>query len=131
MPGSCSAGLCVVNRPSERKSTHLHRCDSTTILHGPLFHSASAYVLTFRRYTHIVGGVPAIDHKSLTKAMGLAPMTAKQLADKLGLSLQYVCDIQAGRRTLKRNPELRKRIAEALDIPTHWIEHRDEPAEVA
>lgn len=52
-------------------------------------------------------------------------MTAKQLAEHTGLSLTYVCDITAGRRTLKRNPEMRKRIALALNVPQHWIEHHE------
>jgi len=57
--------------------------------------------------------------------MEMAPMTAKQLAEHTGLSLTYVCDITAGRRTLKRNPEMRKRIALALNVPQHWIEHHE------
>lgn len=68
----------------------------------------------------------AIDPEGLLKCMGTAPMTAKQLADKTGMSLTYICDITAGRRTLKRNPELRKRIAKELGVPQHWIEHHDE-----
>jgi transcriptional regulator with XRE-family HTH domain len=67
----------------------------------------------------------AIDPNGLAKAMDLAPMTAKQLADRTGMSLTYVCDIVAGRRTLKRNPELRKRIASELGVPQHWIEHQE------
>ena len=69
--------------------------------------------------------VTGIDHRALVKAMDKSAVTPKQLADSLGLSLQYVCDITAGRRTLKRNPELRRRMAKALDVPTHWIEHQD------
>ena len=71
----------------------------------------------------------SIDPRGLTKAMDLALVTPKQLADATGMSLTYVCDITAGRRTLKRNPELRKKIAVALNVPQHWIEHVD--AEVA
>ena len=67
----------------------------------------------------------AIDHKGLTKAMDLALVTPKQLAEATGMSLTYVCDITAGRRTLKRNPELRKKIAVALNVPQHWIEHAE------
>lgn len=62
-----------------------------------------------------------IDHESLTKAMEKAGMSPRRLADELGLSLQYVCDIQKGRRTLKRRPDLVKEIAERLDVPIHWI----------
>ena len=78
----------------------------------------------------------AIDPYSLTKAMAKAPMTAKQLVEALRqegqpVSLQYVCDITSGRRTLKRNPALRRAIAAALDVPQHWIEHCDRPVEEA
>lgn len=70
----------------------------------------------------------SIDHKNLVKAMDRSQVTQKRLAEELGLSLQYVCDITAGRRNLKRNPALRARIAQALDVPIHWIEHHTEPA---
>lgn len=70
----------------------------------------------------------AIDHEGLTKAMDLALVTPKQLAEATGMSLTYVCDITAGRRTLKRNPELRKKIAVALNVPQHWIEHAEQVA---
>lgn len=66
-----------------------------------------------------------IDHQLLEKAMRKSQVTAKQLADELDLSLQYICDITSGRRTLKRSPELIDRIAAALDVPPHWIEKRD------
>lgn len=72
--------------------------------------------------------VPAIDGVLLTKAMDKSGVTRQQLAERLEISLQYVCDITAGRRTLKRNPELRKRIAQELDVPVHWIEHAEVPA---
>lgn len=71
----------------------------------------------------------AIDPVGLTRAMEMAPMTAKQLADKSDISLTYMCDIIAGRRTLKRNPDLRRNLAAALKVPQHWIEHHN--AEVA
>lgn len=64
----------------------------------------------------------------LVKAMDKAGVSRRHLATETNLSLQYVCDITAGRRTLKRNPELRKRIAAVLDVPQHWIEHHDEAA---
>lgn len=69
--------------------------------------------------------VAGIDHVSLTKAMDKAGMTPKQLADDLGLSLQYVCDIRNGRRKLKRRPDLVKQIAEKIDVPIHWIAARE------
>lgn len=65
----------------------------------------------------------AIDYKMLVKAMDKSGVTPKRLAEKTGKSLTYICDITAGRRTLKRNPELRRAIAEACDVPVHWIEH--------
>lgn len=64
----------------------------------------------------------AIDPTNLAKAMDSKNVTRKHLADELGISLQYVCDITAGRRLLKRNPELRMRIAQVCDVPIHWIE---------
>lgn len=67
----------------------------------------------------------SISPEGLARAMDLAPMTPKVLAEKTGLSLTYVCDITKGRRTLKRNPELRKKIALVLGVPQHWIEHHD------
>ncbi len=57
--------------------------------------------------------------------MDLSEVTPKRLATETGISLQYACDIVAGRRTLKRNPGLRKRIAKACDVPLHWIETRE------
>ncbi len=66
-----------------------------------------------------------IDNELLQKAMRKSKVTPRQLADELGLSLQYVCDIAAGRRTLKRSPELIDRIAAAVDVPPFWIEKRD------
>lgn len=67
----------------------------------------------------------AIDPAALTKAMNLAGVTPRRLADEVGVSLQYVGDLRTGRRTLKRNPELRRRIADALSVPVHWIERSE------
>ena len=75
--------------------------------------------------------MPAIDHTNLVKAMERSGVGAKRLAGEIGKSLTYVCDITAGRRTLKRNPELRKKIAQALDVPLHWIEHHAPTDEAA
>lgn len=70
-----------------------------------------------------------IDPAGLAKAMDLAPMSAKRLADTVGISIQYITDITRGRRTLKRNPELRHKIAAALGVPQFWIEsHETEDA---
>lgn len=65
----------------------------------------------------------AIDSDRLRTAMDRAPMTTKQLADAVGVSLTYMSDITHGRRSLKRNPGLRRQIAVALGCPTDWIEH--------
>lgn len=73
----------------------------------------------------------AIDPVNLVKAMDMAPMTAAQLAEACEISVQYVCDIKVGRRRLKRNPALRKKIATALGVPQHWIEAERPDAEVA
>lgn len=68
----------------------------------------------------------AIDKNHLATAMDLSNITAKQLAEAAGISLTYTCDIIAGRRTLKRNPALRRNLAKAMNVPVHWIEHHDE-----
>lgn len=61
-----------------------------------------------------------------------AGKTPKMLADDIGMSLTYVCDITAGRRTLKRNPDLRARIAKAIGVPRDWIEaERPDPDRLA
>ncbi len=65
----------------------------------------------------------AIDKDLLAKAMDKSGVTATHIASHTGKSLTYVCDIIAGRRTLKRNPELRRAIADSMDVPVHWIEH--------
>lgn len=58
-------------------------------------------------------------------------MTPKKLAEATGKSLTYICDIVAGRRTLKRNPDLRNSIARALGCPRDWIEHERPDPEAA
>lgn len=66
----------------------------------------------------------AIDRAGLAKAIELAGYEGRQneLASDLGISPQYLTDIIKGRRTLKRNPELRARMAKQLDVPRRWIE---------
>ncbi len=51
-----------------------------------------------------------------------------QFAERVGISLQYLCDIEDGRRFLKRNPGLIKTMAEALNVPSSMIETRHEVA---
>lgn len=47
-------------------------------------------------------------------------MTKKQLAEAAGISLQYLCDIESGRRGAK--PDVMKRVAAALNVPLSAIE---------
>lgn len=70
----------------------------------------------------------AIDPPSLRRAMDKSGVSPTMLAEQLDLSLSYVCRIRAGRQRLKRNPVLRRRIADALDVPVHWIESREDAA---
>jgi len=72
--------------------------------------------------------VPAIDPKSLRTAMDARNVTPKALATGTDMSLSYICDILAGRRRLKRNPGLRRRIADTIGVPVHWIESRESEA---
>lgn len=63
-----------------------------------------------------------LNHRGLVKAMDLAGVSKTRLAEEIHVSLGYVCDLTTGRRTLRRNPELRRAIATALDVPRAWIE---------
>lgn len=54
--------------------------------------------------------------------MDKSGMTTKQLADSIGVSLSYMARIVNGHRRLKREPQRRRDIARALDVPVHWIE---------
>ena len=68
---------------------------------------------------------PCACHSPHFQVAHVAPCCDADTAEATGMSLTYVCDITAGRRTLKRNPELRKKIAVALNVPQHWIEHAE------
>lgn len=46
----------------------------------------------------------------------------KQLADLAGISMQYLCDIEKGRRGAR--PDVLKRLAQSLNVPTSSIESR-------
>lgn len=82
-----------------------------------------AYHLLLRTITHYCACMTYRIHpEGLAKCMSTAPMSKKQLAASVGISVQYTTDICAGRRTLTRNPELRRKIAAALDVPQSWIE---------
>lgn len=50
--------------------------------------------------------------------------SSASMAEALGISLQYYCDIEAGRRTLKRTPALISRMAEVLNVPRSMLERR-------
>jgi len=67
-----------------------------------------------------------IDHELLVKAMEKSNVTPQRLATESGKSLQYVCDITSGRRTLKRNPALIAEFARICDVPVHWIRNREQ-----
>lgn len=50
--------------------------------------------------------------------------TATALAKHMGISLQYLLDIESGKRMLKRNPELIRRFANTLNVPVSMLESR-------
>ena len=66
----------------------------------------------------------AIDPERLRRAMAATGINSAELARRTGTSVDYVCHITAGRRRLKRNPSLQRRIADALDVPVDWIQGR-------
>jgi transcriptional regulator with XRE-family HTH domain len=66
--------------------------------------------------------VTAIDPKAFAKAMDMAGISPRQLADRAEISADYVLNIRNGHRRLKRNPVLRRRLAEELGVPPRWIE---------
>lgn len=66
----------------------------------------------------------SIDPVALKILMEKDGSTIASLAKRVEISPQYMGDIVAGRRHLKRNPGLLKRIAEALNVPQSMIEHR-------
>ena len=43
--------------------------------------------------------------------------TIEQFATELGISRQYLTDIESGRRLLKRRPDLIHQMAQALGVP--------------
>lgn len=72
----------------------------------------------------IVSDMASIDPTRLRQAMTLAGIGPAELARRVHCSTDYISHIAAGRRRLKRNPALRRRIADALDVPVDWIEGR-------
>lgn len=76
----------------------------------------------------------AIDPVALRILMEKDGSNIATLSGRVGISRQYLGDIVAGRRSLKRNPQLIKDIATALNVPTSMIERRSpdyEPGQVA
>jgi transcriptional regulator with XRE-family HTH domain len=61
------------------------------------------------------------DEKALADWMEARGYTAKQFAADARISPQYLGDILAGRRKLKRRPDLVKTFAELLQIPVTYL----------
>lgn len=71
----------------------------------------------------------AINPTELRRVMDRSGVSNTRLVEMVPeLSLPYLSDILSGRRRLKRNPEMRQRIAKALDVPAYWIEVQEEAA---
>jgi transcriptional regulator with XRE-family HTH domain len=66
--------------------------------------------------------VTAIDPREVRRALSNSGKTPTQVANELGISLSYFVRITRGHRRLKRNPVLRRRIADALNTPVRAIE---------
>lgn len=60
--------------------------------------------------------------RAVRKARVKAGYQQKQLAAEAGISRQYLCDIERGRRFAERRPDVRKRIAEILGVPQARLE---------
>lgn len=65
-----------------------------------------------------------INHEALTIIRQKDGHSIRSLASLVEISPQYLSDIEAGRRTLKRNPGLIKALAAALNVPTSMLERR-------
>lgn len=90
--------------------------------------------MTLLRTTQYLRVVAGIDGAALKKAREMDGASRTQLAERAGISVQYLCDIEEGRRTLKRNPGLVNRLAEACGVPKSWLQKRaveEEPTEPA
>lgn len=84
--------------------------------------------LTLRTTAHTMRCME-IDGQALRLLRERDGWTATAFAQALGISLTYLGDIEAGRRTLKRNPALISRAAQLLKVPRSMIE-RHAPREV-
>lgn len=57
---------------------------------------------------------------SLLRALrGWRGLTQIELAEKAGIGQGYLSDLESGRKS--GAPETMRRLAEALDIPAHWV----------
>lgn len=72
-----------------------------------------------------------IDHEALRVLREKDGYQLKELAAAVEVSPQYLGDIEAGRRTLKRNPGLIKKLAIALNVPVSMLQKRAPGEEVA
>lgn len=57
--------------------------------------------------------------------MSNAGVAVVDLAARCDISVSYMSRIHRGESRLKRNPALRRRIANALNVPIDWIEARE------
>lgn len=62
---------------------------------------------------------PKLDHEGCAKAREQANLSKSAAAAELDISLQYLCDIEAGRRGAR--PELIGRMVALYDVPRRWI----------
>ena len=75
-----------------------------------------------------VEGMAALDPAALRQIMDANGFSSSDLARECDITEDYVRRLRAGSRRLKRNPVMRRRIADACGVPVHWIETRDETA---
>lgn len=87
-------------------------------------------LLTTHDYARIVRAV-RINAEHLTIARERDGQSKSEFAKRVGISLQYLCDIEAGKRTLCRNPGLIKAMAEALGVPVSMLAMPSTGEEVA
>lgn len=68
--------------------------------------------------------MPAVNAQMLNDLIESKGWTKVAFKTEVGISLSYLSDILSGKRgcTLERNPELRRRMAKALNVPTSVIE---------
>lgn len=70
--------------------------------------------------------MPSIDPKRLQVALNATGIPVAELARRVGVTTSYMARIVNGDRRLKRNPALRRQIANALGVYPDWIEARDQ-----